>query len=154
MGGFAHFLFVKSSAGSEDWLEATLRALGYELVDLEHSRSGLVRVFMDKPGGITVDDCATVSNHLTRLFAVEGVAYERLEVSSPGLDRPLKRLADFERFTGQQASVRLKLPRDGRRRLQGVLAGVEAESVQLDVEGRRWTVALSEIEKARLVPEV
>ena len=88
MGGSAHFLFVEPISGSAGWLEQTLRSLGYELVDLEMSRSGLVRVFIDKPGGITVEDCAAVSNHLMRVFAVEGFDYERLEVSSPGLDRP------------------------------------------------------------------
>jgi len=154
MGGSAHFLFVEPISGSEEWLAATLGPLGYELVDLERSRSGLVRVFIDRPGGITVDDCAAVSHHLTRLFAVEGVAYERLEVSSPGLDRPLKRLEDFGRFAGREATVRLKLPREGRRRLAGRIAGVEADRVLLDVEGRRWTLAMSEIERARLVPDV
>src|SRR5512140_2697513 len=109
----------------ESWLRDTLRGLGYELVDMEMSRGGLMRLFIDSPAGITVEDCARVSNHLTRAFAVEGIDYERLEVSSPGLDRPLKRLEDFTRFAGQVASVRLKLPRDGRRRYEGKLAGVE-----------------------------
>ena len=154
MGGSAHFLFVKPISGSEGWLEATLGSLGYELVDLELSRSGLVRVFIDKPGGITVEDCARVSHHLTRLFAVEGFAYERLEVSSPGLDRPLKRLEHFARFAGQEATLRLKLPREGRRRLAGRIAGVEDGLVLLEVEGKRWSVAMTEIDRARLVPDV
>jgi ribosome maturation factor RimP len=141
-------------AGDAAWLEETLGALGYELVDLERSRSGLVRVFIDKPGGITVEDCATVSHHLTRAFAVEGFDYERLEVSSPGLDRPLKRLQDFARFAGRDATVRLKLPRDGRRRLEGRIAGVEGGAAVLEVEGKRWTVEMSDIERARLVPDV
>jgi ribosome maturation factor RimP len=154
MGGSAHFLFVKPISGSSGWLEEALVSLGYELVDLEMSRSGLVRVFIDKPGGITVEDCATVSNHLTRVFAVEGFDYERLEVSSPGLDRPLKRLEDFSRFAGRDASVRLKLPREGRRRLEGRIAGVEGDQVLMEVEGKRWSVAMTDIERARLVPDV
>lgn len=154
MGGSAHFLFVKPISESAGWLEATLGSLGYELVDLEMSRSGLVRVFIDKPGGITVEDCAAASSHLTRVFAVEGFDYERLEVSSPGLDRPLKRLEDFARFAGRDATVRLKLPREGRRRLEGTIAGVEGAQVLLEVEGKRWSVAMSEIERARLVPDV
>lgn len=154
MGGSAHFLFVKPIAGSEGWLETTLGSLGYELVDLELSRSGLVRVFIDKPGGITVEDCATVSHHLTRVFAVEGFAYERLEVSSPGLDRPVKRLEDFARFAGQEVSVKLKLPREGRRRLAGRIAGIEDGSVLIEFEGKRWSVAMTEIDRARLVPDV
>jgi ribosome maturation factor RimP len=145
---------VKPIAGGPEWLEQTLGSLGYELVDLERSRSGLVRVFIDKPGGITVEDCATVSNHLTRAFAVEGFDYERLEVSSPGLDRPLKRLEDFARFAGREATVRLKLPREGRRRLEGRIAGVEGGAALIEVEGRRWSVAMSDIERARLVPDV
>jgi ribosome maturation factor RimP len=154
MGGFAHFLFVQPKAHPDASLEATLEGLGYELVDVERSRGGLVRLFIDRPEGITVDDCARVSNHLTRLFAVEGVAYERLEVSSPGLDRVVRRLADFGRFAGQRASIRLKLPSEGRRRLEGVLCGIEGESVLVEVEGRRWCVPLVDIERARLVPEV
>ena len=79
-------------------LESTLAGLGYELVDFERSGKGkLLRIFMDKAGGITVDDCATVSNHLSRVLAVEGVDYDRLEVSSPGLDRPLKKEQDSVR---------------------------------------------------------
>jgi ribosome maturation factor RimP len=138
----------------ESWLRETLEGLGYELVDLESSRGGLLRIFIDAPKGITVEDCARVSNHLTRAFAVEGIDYERLEVSSPGLDRPLKRLEDYARFAGQAASVRLKLPRDGRRRYEGKLAGVEDGSVVLDVEGERCRFALAEIDRARLVPDV
>lgn len=154
MGGSAHFSFVKPITALDGWLLELLGGLGYELVDLETSRGGLVRVFIDKPGGIVVEDCARVSNHLTRAFAVEDVAYERLEVSSPGLDRPVKRLEDFARFAGRDATVRLKLPRDGRRRLEGRLAGVEGGEVQIDVEGKRWSVAMADIDRARLVPDV
>ena len=135
-------------------MRATLEGLGYELVDLESSRSGLLRVFIDSPRGITVDDCAKVSHQLTRAFAVEGIDYERLEVSSPGLDRPLKKLADFERFAGQEASVKLKLPRDGRRRYEGRLVGVEDGKVVLEVEGTRQHLAFEDIDRARLVPDV
>ena len=138
----------------EGWLRQTLEGLGYELVDLETSRGGLLRIFIDAPRGITVEDCARVSHHLTRAFAVEGVDYERLEVSSPGLDRPLKRIEDYERFAGQKASVRLKLPRDGRRRFEGTLAGVDAGSVLLEVEGSRIALAFGDIDRARLVPDV
>ena len=154
MGGSAHFLFVEPKTGNEDWLESTLGSLGYELVDLEKSRSGLVRVFIDRPEGITVEDCAKVSHHLTRVFAVEGFDYERLEVSSPGLDRPLKRIEDFARFAGRDATVKLLLPRDGRRRLEGRIAGVEGGLVHIEVEGKRWSVAMTDIDRARLVPDV
>jgi len=154
MGGSAHFLFVTPIADREEWLRNTLEGLGYELVDLESSRGGLIRVFIDTPQGINVDDCARVSHHLTRAFVVEGVEYERLEVSSPGLDRPLKRLADFERFSGREASVKLKLPRGGQRRFEGRIAGVEAGKVLLEVEGERLAIGFEDIDRARLVPDV
>jgi len=123
-------------------------------VDLESSRSGLVRIFIDSPRGITVDDCARVSNHLTRSMGVEGFEYERLEVSSPGLDRPLKRLEDYRRFAGREVSIRLRLPRDGRRRFEGKLMGVEDGSVILEVEGQQQRLAFEDIERARLVPDI
>ena len=113
-----------------------------------------MRIFIDSPRGITVEDCARVSNHLIRAFAVEGVEYERLEVSSPGLDRPLKRIEDYGRFAGQKASVRLRLPRDGRRRFEGMLAGVEEGNVLLEVEGEQLRIAFAEIDRARLIPEI
>lgn len=145
---------MKPVSGHESWIRATLGGLGYELVDLESSRSGLLRVFIDSPRGITVDDCARVSNHLTRALAVEGIDYERLEVSSPGLDRPLKRIEDYARFAGREASVKLKLPIEGRRRFEGRLVGVEGASVILEVEGRERRLAFDEIDRARLVPDV
>jgi len=121
---------------------------------MESSRSGLVRIFIDSPRGITVDDCARVSNHLTRSMVVEGFDYERLEVSSPGLDRPLKRLEDYRRFSGREASIRLRLPLDGRRRFEGRLIGVEDGNVILEVEGQQQRLAFDDIERARLVPDV
>jgi ribosome maturation factor RimP len=150
----AHFLFVKQVLEREAWIRQALEGLGYELVDIESSRSGLLRIFMDAPRGITVDDCARVSHHLTRAFAVEGIEYERLEVSSPGLDRPLKRIEDYQRFAGREASVKLKLPREGQRRFEGKLEGVEDGKIVLDVEGHRHRLAFDEIDRARLVPDV
>jgi ribosome maturation factor RimP len=147
-------LFVKPISERETWIRTSLEGLGYELVDLESSRSGLLRIFIDSPRGITVEDCAKVSHHLTRAFAVEGIEYERLEVSSPGLDRALKRLEDFERFAGREASLKLKLPRDGRRRFEGKLVGVEGGRIILDVEGQRQHLEFDEIDRARLVPDV
>jgi ribosome maturation factor RimP len=117
-------------------LEKTLPPLGYEVVDWEASPGGrLVRVFIDKPNGVDVEDCARVSRHLTRLFAVENIDFDRLEVSSPGLDRPLKKAADFVRFTGAEAELRLVKPVDNARRVKGVLRGCEEGAVR--VETRR-----------------
>jgi ribosome maturation factor RimP len=134
-------------------LEKTLAGLGYELVDLERSAKGaLLRIYIDKLGGITVDDCALVSNHLSRLFTVENVAYDRLEVSSPGLDRPLRTAPDFARFAGQQAKVKLRVPLEGQRNFVGVLRGCEAGKVSFEVEGRLLSFDLGNVDKARLIP--
>lgn len=127
--------------------------MGYELVDSERIGRGLLRVFIDREGGITVDDCARVSNQLTRVFAVENLDYERLEVSSPGLDRPLRKVADFARFTGETARLKLRVPRQGKRNFTGVLQGVDAEGVRIDVDGERLTFPFADIDKARLVPK-
>ena len=134
-------------------LEKTLSGLGYELVELERSARGvLLRVFIDKPGGINVDDCALVSNHLTRVFAVENVGYERLEVSSPGLDRPLRTARDFTRFAGQKAKVKLRVPVDGQRNFVGVLCNVDEGKVGLEIDGHVLSLDLGNVDKARLVP--
>jgi ribosome maturation factor RimP len=103
-------------------VERSLAGLGYELVDLEFAASGLLRVFIDAPAGIRMEDCERVSHQLSRVFEVEAVEYSRLEVSSPGLDRPLKKAADFERFAGALATVKLRRPIEGRRNFEGVLS--------------------------------
>jgi len=133
-------------------VETTVNGLGYELVDFERSGRGLLRVFIDKPEGISVDDCQTVSNQLTRLFLVENVDYDRLEVSSPGLDRPLKKEADFMRFAGQKAQIKLRMPLAGRKNFVGVIGEINNGVLQLDVDGRPVVIELSNLDKARLVP--
>jgi ribosome maturation factor RimP len=164
-------------------VERTVTGLGYELVDLERAGHGLLRVTLDapQPGGIGLADCERVSRQLTHLFAVEDVNYDRLEVSSPGLDRPLRGLHDFARFVGAEVALQLVAPHEGRRKLRGtVLAAggaAGAEWVRLResppapapgskargaVQARKavlperpqFDVALADIEKARLVPMV
>jgi ribosome maturation factor RimP len=135
-------------------LERTLPPMGYELVDWEMSRGRMVRVFIDKPGGVDVDDCARVSNHLTRLFTVENIDYERLEVSSPGLDRPLRKLADYQRFSGEEAQVHLHELTDGVRRLKGILRGTEGDSVLVETETGVRTIPFAVIDRGRLVPKI
>lgn len=136
-------------------MEATLAGLGYELVDLERSGKGLfLRVFIDKPEGIDVDDCAAVSHHLTRWLTVENIAYDRLEVSSPGLDRVLKKERDFVRFAGQKARVKLRVPVDGQRNFVGVLRETGAGKVQLEIDGKLLSFELGNLERARLVPGI
>ena len=135
-------------------IEQTVQGLDYELVDFESSPRGrLMRVFIDSPNGITVDDCATVSNQLTRIFEVENIDYDRLEVSSPGLDRPLKKAADFERFAGLDVQLRLRMPIANQRNFAGVLQGLKDGVVTLETEKGPVEVPFEEIEKARLVPK-
>jgi ribosome maturation factor RimP len=132
---FAHFLFAAMNLN--ELLEKTLVGLGFELVDVERSPRGRVlRVFIDKPekaGGVDVEDCALVSNHLSRVLVVENIDYERLEISSPGLDRVLKKPSDFERFSGSEVSVRLRFPLGDRRNFTGILLGLKGGKIHLRV---------------------
>ena len=176
-----------------DVVKTTVLALGFELVDFERG-GGMFKVFIDKPDGITVEDCAAVSNQLTRVFMVENVDFERLEVSSPGLDRPLKTIADFEKFIGVRVKVRLYEPVDARKRFDGAVLAVDGDKITFDLADdsaavagavgskvklkkkvaskvalntvalaknaaeqvieKRITVALSDIERARLIPDI
>ena len=140
----------------EGILEPTLTGLGYELVDMQVSNRGrFLRIFMDKPGGITVEDCAAVSRHLSRVLEVEGIDYDRLEVSSPGLDRPLRKAADFARFAGQRVDVRMRLAdASGRRRYIGLLKGIEGATATVEVDGVPVALQLDGMDRARLVPEL
>ncbi|HSC24452.1 MAG TPA: ribosome maturation factor RimP [Casimicrobiaceae bacterium] len=136
-------------------LSRTVPALGYELVDWDMSaRTRLVRVFIDKPQGVDVEDCARVSNQLTRLFAVENVDFARLEVSSPGLDRPVKRLSDYVRFAGQEARLTLSAPVDGARRIKGILRGTEGDDVLVETAKGVQAFPIGTITQARLVPAI
>ena len=138
-------------------IDITVTGLGYELVDLELSPRGRVlRLFIDqadKPSGIDVEDCALVSNQLSRVLAVENVDYDRLEVSSPGLDRVLKKPADFERFAGAEVNLKLRLPMSGRRNFNGVLRGVQDGKVRLAIDTGELELDLGNVDKARLVPK-
>jgi ribosome maturation factor RimP len=147
-------LFVASAL--EGILEPTLAGMGFELVDTQVSNRGrFVRIFMDKPGGITVDECAAVSRHLSHLLEVEGIDYDRLEVSSPGLDRSLRRPADFARFAGHRVDVRMRLAdATGRRRYVGLLRGIEGTTATVEVDGAPVALQLEGMDRARLVPEL
>ncbi len=136
-------------------LETTLGGMGYELVGVERPAKGrLLRIYIDKPGGITVEDCAAVSNQVGRVLAVENVGYDRLEVSSPGLDRLLNGERDFARFAGQTARVKVRVPVDGQRNFVGVIREVGAGRLQIAVDGRLVTLEVGNVESARLVPDL
>jgi ribosome maturation factor RimP len=139
-------------------LEPAIEALGYELSDvemnLEHGR-GLIRLFIDRDDGITLEDCAKVSHQVSGLLDVEDpIAGDyNLEVSSPGADRKLVKPEHFDRFAGSMVKVRLKRLVDGRRRLKGQLLGRDGERIQVRLDGKDVSVAMTEIEVARVVPD-
>ncbi len=150
-------------------IERTVTGLGYELVDTERGARGLLRVYIDRlqddPTGafVTVEDCEKVTRQLQHVLEVEGCAYERLEVSSPGLDRPLKTAAHYARFAGERIDLTLKLPFQGRKKYQGVLQARDGQ----EGEGAGWRLvfedglhekaldfAFEEVREARLVPVI
>ena len=149
----------------EQLLERTLGGLGYELADFNLSNHGrMLRVFIDKLGEqsapavgngtlVTLADCEAATRQLQRVLEVEGIEYDRMEVSSPGLDRKLRKPADFIRFAGQEAEVRLRAPVNGRRRFVGVVRQVIGDQVEIEVNGAPMLLALANLEKARLVPK-
>lgn len=139
-------------------LEPLLGQLGYELVDLDYApgrTQALVRLYIDRPEGVGIEDCERVSREVSALLDVNDpvpTAYT-LEVSSPGLDRVLRRPEHFERFVGQRVWVELVAPRDGRRRYTGTLVAANATGVELNVDGVAVALPHVEIGRARLAPE-
>jgi len=155
MGFISPFFICGGAMTLEELLESTLEGMGYELVEIEQlARNKLLRVFVDKVGGITIDDCVTISNHLSRLLVVENIDYGRLEVSSPGLDRPLRKEADFLRFKGETIKVKLRVPIQGQRNFAGVLREINNGIIKLEVEEKLLDLELSNLGKARLVPKL
>ncbi len=155
MGFFSPFFICGEAMALEELLESTLNGMGYELVEVERlAHNKLLRIFVDKEGGIGIDDCVTISNHLTRLFAVENIDFGRLEVSSPGLDRPLRKEADFDRFKGETVKLKLRIPVQGQRNFVGVLREVNNGIIKLEVDGKLLDLELSSLGKARLVPKL
>jgi len=139
-------------------LDGSVNALGYELVGLEFIRAGehsTLRVFIDHENGINVDDCSEVSRQISAVMDVEDpitVAYH-LEVSSPGLERPLFKAAHYQQFIGHEVSLVLKMAMNNRRKWKGDIIAVEGELVTLKVDGNDETFALSNISKANLIPK-
>jgi len=138
--------------------EPVVTALGYELVGVEYRASqsnGLLRVYIDRSDGIRIEDCERVSHQLSGLLDVEQpiAGHYALEVSSPGLDRPLFKTTDFVRFVGRKARIQLDSAVDGQRRFTGVIKGVESSQVVLEVDQSEIRLPFDRIGKARLVPE-
>jgi len=146
-------------------VEKTVTGLGYELVDFEQAARGLIRVYIDVPveedRAVTVEDCETVTHQLLHVLTVENANYERLEVSSPGLDRPLKKFSDYVRFAGHEATIKLRVAMPGaanRKSFQGLLHEPDGDTLRLEFEGIEGPAmlefSLAEVDKARLVPKV
>ena len=140
-------------------LEPAIERLGYELADLEvrlGGKGGLVRVFIDKPEGIDLDDCEKVSRAVSALLDVEDPVpgNYNLEVSSPGLDRKLTKVEHFQRFEGETVKVQMRFPIEGRRRFRGTLVSSDDENIVVDVDGESHSLPLKTIDTARLVPAV
>lgn len=145
----------------------TVVGMGYELVEFEKAARGLLRLYIDftpenaEQGQITVEDCEKVTHQLLHVLTVENVVYERLEVSSPGLDRPLKKLADYVRFAGKEAIVKLRVPMLGpphRKTFQGVLGEPDGENLKMEFETNDGLAmldfTLADVDKAHLVPQM
>ena len=142
----------------EEIADSLLRDEGLELVDLEYRREGrrwVLRLFIDKEGGVTVEDCATVSRELGDILDAKDAVPEAyvLEVSSPGLNRRVRKRKDFSRFAGRKVEVRLTAPQQGRRKIVGRILGVEGEAVVVAAPEATYSIALEDIARAILVYE-
>ena len=140
--------------------EPVIESMGYELVGVEFQGGGghgTLRVYIDREDGVSLDDCAAISHQLSGILDVEepiDQAYD-LEISSPGIDRPLFKLADYERFAGQTAKIKLAAGIDGRRNFKGRLLGAtQAGQVSIEVDGETFTLPFSDIARANLVGEI
>jgi len=139
-------------------IEPIVTSMGYELVGVEflsQGRHSIVRIYIDKENGINIDDCSEVSGQVSAVLDVEDpiTGEYTLEVSSPGLDRPLFTLAHFEKFKGQKCNVRMKTPVDGRRKFVGVIQSTTDTAVLIDVDGTAFELSFNMIDKANIVPE-
>jgi ribosome maturation factor RimP len=136
-------------------VEPILESLGFELVDLEYQREShgwVLRIYLDREGGVSLDDCAGISHEVGAVLEVKDLipsAYI-LEVSSPGLTRPLKKPEDFNKFQNQMVKIKLYEPLDGRRNFKGTLLGLEGDRVRVEVEQQVYELPLQRIAKANL----
>lgn len=140
-------------------LEPTVEGLGYELADLElriGGKSGVVRIFIDRPEGVGLEDCEVVSRQVSALLDVEDPVpgHYVLEVSSPGLDRKLTKPAHFRRFVGEEVRVQMRFPIEGRRRFRGKLLSAGEKTIDVEVDGVSHSLPMATIDSARLVPSL
>ncbi len=140
-------------------LEPTVTSMGFEISDLEvklGGHDGVIRVFIDSPDGVGLEDCENVSRQISTFLDVEDPVpgHYVLEVSTPGLDRRLTKLEHFQRFTGEDVQIKLRFPLDGRRNFRGALKAAEGESIEVEVDGESHSLPIATIELARLVPTI
>jgi ribosome maturation factor RimP len=138
----------------EDFIEKIVIQLGYELVDVEIINHGqLLRIFIDKPNVIDIEDCALVSNQLNHALSVEEeYSFDRLEVSSPGIDRVIKRLEDFDRFKGEKVKIKLRSIFLNRKNFSGILRGIKGKNILLEFDRSIIEISHENIDRARLDP--
>jgi ribosome maturation factor RimP len=136
----------------EALIEKNVSKMGYELVDFEViNRGELLRIFIDKPTSITIDDCVAVTNQLKHIFTVEEeIIFDRLEVSSPGINRVIKKLKDFERFKGEKIKIKTRSPVEERKNFNGTLQGTKKDLILIEFNNTLLEISLDNIEKARL----
>jgi len=138
--------------------EPVVSGMGYELIEIEHfpnPKHGILRLYIDAQAGVTIEDCSSVSRQISALIDVEDPVRGQftLEVSSPGMDRPLKRLKDFQRFIGEMVKIKTSMPLDGQRNFKGRLLGADNLSVVIETDTEELTLPMAAIDKARLVPQ-
>jgi len=139
----------------ETLIEKLVTQLGYELVDFETINGGqILRIYIDKGDLIDIEDCTKVSNHVNNVLSVEtDYDYERLEVSSPGLDRVIKKLNDFDRFKGEKIKIKTRFAIENRKNFKGILSGTKGESIMIEVDNESLLIDFENIDKARLDPD-
>ncbi|MDA3978969.1 MULTISPECIES: ribosome maturation factor RimP [Gallibacterium] len=143
----------------QDLLQPTVEGMGFELVGIECPRAGrysTVRLYIDKENGVTIDDCSEVSREVGAILDVEDPISDKynLEVSSPGLDRPLFTLEHYQRFVGQEVVIHLRIATAGRRKWQGDLVSVDGDMITVNVDGEPQVFAFGNIQKANIVPKI
>lgn len=150
---------MASKEAIEKMIKPSIESMGYEFVGADihgEGRATTIRVYIDKPGGVNADDCGEVSHQISAIFDVEEpyTSAYRLEVSSPGLCRPLFTLADFKRFVGEKAKITLSKAKNGQRHFTGTLGQVREKEIILQTENQAVVLDFQQIEKANLAPEI
>jgi len=141
-----------------DLLEPVVTGMGYELIEIEFNsnpKNKVLRLYIDKAGGVLIEDCSDVSRQVSAVIDVEDPisGFFNLEVSSPGLDRPLRKIEDFIRFQGERVKLKTSMPQDGQRNFKGRLKAVENDCIVIECEDKEVSLPVTAIEKARLIPD-